>query len=791
MPITIPIVGAGAPGTVTTIYPVYAGLSISGATALLSAQQAVSIEGNSSASVQGGVSVGAMRSRSVPQAMTLGNISIDTTPVAMQVSSGEGFAILVDVISTVLSGPNMGSYGSYYLNARLTVDGDEVPIKAFSYQVPTGRLGSILNVTLRSPDVTVIPAGASVTFDLIVSVGPDTNKVFNLMTGGKLQERSNQIAYIGGPNAKPNDQVTFSALDVVADMFSLAPRRPVVMYDPERVKYDEVRTDSRSAMREENGTIIQPVIEPVNGLTMKQSLQRAYTAGGGVRFVTTQTSRFADFNSRWASLLAGTGTNPDQEGLQFSAVVTNISNYRIRRADFTIEGGWHSGASPSVAMYSPLYFTHEDILFIYDMDKPLPAGIVGHNLSLGQHKSLTERLNYRPDSNAVALTYQYQANDPSEDAQRQYRDVFTSSIDFDSTDEREYDEETTDEGPTVIYGSSPTDEGYCRIETRRWDREFYFADTPDDILDTLPLRVETTTISAYTLEETGGPVTHAPRISHRETTRYRYAGDLKVGWTKDIEAGIKNFILTSFETSLMVIERETGRQSWVDDPENQGNKILDQVVITVESRAFIDPEEQTIEDAGIEYTYHKRYPVLAIEESAINLTEEWELTDLIPYKTIRKALRRLVGEQLEMEVIEYNHLTNTVHKTSTEPTSGQVYNDAYGTKSRTILLRDLVSEAEIGPRIPIAVNALELPRTRALELGRRALRRLNDPLQSLPVSLAGVDFVIARGTVLAGEKRIGYTTQHIVTGYSIDGSNLGTENHRISQTIEASELLSV
>ncbi len=67
---------------------------------------------------------------------------------AIEVAYGEGFLLLADLIQEEVSGTTLGSYAHTEINAKLTVDGDEVDITGFNYQVPTGRLGSILNVRL-------------------------------------------------------------------------------------------------------------------------------------------------------------------------------------------------------------------------------------------------------------------------------------------------------------------------------------------------------------------------------------------------------------------------------------------------------------------------------------------------------------------------------------------------------------------------------------------------------------------------------------------------------------------
>ena len=85
--------------------------------------------------------------------------------ITIEVAEGEGFLILADLIQTEISGPTLGSYAHTEINARLTVNGAPVPITSFNYQVPTGKLGSLLNVRLQGKDVATVPNGADVDFE--------------------------------------------------------------------------------------------------------------------------------------------------------------------------------------------------------------------------------------------------------------------------------------------------------------------------------------------------------------------------------------------------------------------------------------------------------------------------------------------------------------------------------------------------------------------------------------------------------------------------------------------------
>lgn len=768
MPITVGIPGGGTPGYVTTRQPAFDAMSVQRSN-LSEAVSEIDVGDVNSYHGLEAIEVGATAR---PQRLAFSSeyIIYRTQEVSSQtgtVISGDSFLILADVLEANLAGSNIGQYGQYEIDAVYKINGTEVEIKYFSYQVPTGKLGSLLNVTLADgQNVSQVPNGATITLDLTVKVGGVTS-LYNLVTYAKLQERNIKIAFKGGNNAGPVDEITVGALDIIADKFSLGPRRPVTMFDPSRVKYDSVNTTSENLMRDSHFGIIYPVIEAVYGLTMKQILNRAYTGIGGHVFASALPS---SFGPGWTSYRSSAAN--DQLGCGFTQVITNIDDYPVRMANFTIEGGWHDGAQPSVAMYAPLYFVQGTKLFIWYTDKLPPASMPAHQLLLDAHKSLNRQMAFKPDRNAVALTYQYAKGDPFEDSERLSRDVRLPD----------------DVVPTGTEGTA----GYSVVTTVRWVREYYMADAPDDVLDSVPLSTDITTEQVITWYGTDGTPTGDSfmRTTGTEHIDYFYEGELNTGYERVIEASVAN-PASAFAVSLVTASRETCEIAWTDDPNNPGLKIQAWCTIEESGKCFFDPDKtETVSDAGGDVTFVRMIPILLAQASGI-VESSWLMSGEIPIKTTKMTLHPKGGKQYDVEVIESDLLNNTTKKSYVDPTTGgHPNNDPYQSRSRTILLRDLTSEAEIGPRIPVEVNTYELPRDRAIALGNQVLQRFKNPLELMPIDLPGVDFAIAQGTIIEGQIRSdGFTDKHIVTGYSITGQNLGKQGHRISQSLETLELL--
>jgi len=767
MPLTTPIEGAGEEALVPVVYIGYGGLSV-GSASLGEGIEGLEVVGSSRFHGMGSEDVANLSVIRGYEALTVGNGASGEALGADEVISGESFIILADIYDPIADVTD-GTQGEYQITAMMFVNGVSKDLYSFNYQAPSGRLGAILSVKPVGLDPDDFPAGCLVEFFLVIQQGVE-GTIFALMRNGKLQELEYKIEVKQGSQGKPIDEITFSSIDVMADKFTLSPRNPVIMFDPNRVRFDQVNTKVEDAPREENGHVIMPVIEPVYGLTMKQILQRAYTNIGGFPSVLSGPIT----GSVWLSQIWTSGTN--QLGCGFNKVVTNVPNYPVRRADFTIEAGWHDGAKPVVDMFAPVYFTTstfdggENTLYIIDTDRPLPAGMSPKQVTLDMHKMMSQKVEYKPDANAVLLTYQYNGNDPSEDPQRLVREVFITDPD--------------DEVGTL------GERGYSKTTSQSLVRQYYMSDAPDTVLDTLPLQVHKETMQTVAwVDDTGAVISLTTAITHSEDTDFLYDGDLKVGYNK-VTRGMVADPAVGFRRELIILEVEECTITWTDDPRNVGVKLQDRVITDINGAVFLDSNTETvIDDAGAEQTFNRLYPATLAQESGV-VQDSWVLHLGVPLKTIRQTLRQGKGQQYDVEVLEIDHLSGTTSRSSTEPTTGTVSNDQYQTKSRVVRFIDQASVDSIGMRIPVPVNAYELPRAMAYDLARRTLKRFKNPLQTLPLDLPAPVLWIGRGSVIQGQQRdSSFTTNFIVTGYSISGQTLGKTGHRINMSLETTELL--
>ncbi len=236
-----------------------------------------------------------------------------------------GFTFFLDILNASLAVARHNRY-----RVRLLADGVEVPITSFSLRAPRDAVGTSLSFQLAQPDTSLVSRAALLTFELGVKIG-DGWQWLKLLDGGRMAGREAQI---GLAQNRPADTVSISALDVLGDRWMLAPSRDTLFYDPAQVDAASLAFDTQNPLRGTDGAAIQPVQRAISNLSLHRVLDEAYAKGCG-----------------------------------FASVVTNIPDYRVSQAQFSMQGGYHDGVHALVALYEPLYFAGDDnTLWIIDPD---------------------------------------------------------------------------------------------------------------------------------------------------------------------------------------------------------------------------------------------------------------------------------------------------------------------------------------------------------------------------------------------------------------------------------------
>lgn len=719
----------------------------------VTAKLGVSVNGVHTLSAKSSVKVRQQNLTYSIQAVTVGSLNTVNAKQSVFIRSGEGMVILADIYPESFEAAGVGgigivtggdTYPVQFIRPRLTIDGVELPLVDFTLERPEGRLGGMLNAKLAIFEISGLEIFMNVNFGyMIYNPITQTEHYVPRMTDGKLMGFELNIAFQEqGQRRGPADSVTVSAVDVIADRFNLRPILPVTMYDPSKSSATEVtQFDSDGALRTLNGSLVRPTFISRPGLGSGDALYEAYVYGLG-----------------------------------FSQVVSNIPNYPITRADFGIEDGWHSGALPLFAMYGPLFFDSFNTLFILNITWPLPAGFAPRVIHNADYQRLNVIKPVKDYTNTVILTYKATAAEvmAQEGIFATYR----------------FEQETWRHGELG-------QRGYQRIETTRKIKEVRRVTDPLRIITEFEEQSKSFTYAAVTAGRSdSGEWVYAegsdiPKLVHAEEQNNIYDGNgLKTSHKKTTEAAILSW--ASGNLMLVPVLEETVEIEWnaTEDP-----NVMVQNRTTTRIRGLVASAQASreLQNAdGSTTTVSSVYPVVVAQYNGIAVQDTiGGVTDaFVDIRTITETLRHTKGNQLDVEVQDFDLLSGTMRWSHAQPRTGTPLTSLYAAKVRHIILEDLESIRLIGPRIPAGVNAGELPTGRAINLGWDVLRYIQNPRYDAQVILSGIDLSIDKGSVIVPRKRDEDASYFIVTGTAEHGEPKGS-GYQIIMTLKGQEVNNV
>ena len=708
----------------------------------------------------------AQQNQSVPillghgyHALTVGssvnNVEYIPSYSSMDISSGVGFSILIDIVDEDIDVAINLTGGPTETNVLLKINGVTVRVLSGSYIRPTGKVGGVLNAVISVADISLVPTDATVDFSITIRTATGT-KTVKYMVDGILVGRNYTQRFLSGSFVGPDDELNISAIEKINDVLDLSPRRPEILYDPSRttINLPTTRTEGDYIV-DTGGQPIIPTLLALGGLTMHFALTYAY---GKLGF----------------------------------GVATNIPNFRIARLDISIEGTYHSSVSQYINYFDPIIFAEANKIYVIDADLYIPAGVNSKTLGPDKHYSLSDIKPARPSKNAVLVTYEYNQGSWEDDEE-------TGTI---------VETEITDE--TVDESGDPFDESYTEVITSTTYIEVTNSLDPETVLSTYELFRSVRTFANVKDPDTAELT--RKEVSKEETVIY-YEGDLVIGYSKTVWglllAGSSTGTSLSIPTTsssgfdydtytvspspaLVPVTTEHNTIYWITDPLNMNSMIQVSNVTRTEGLIYKSGEAETIVDpiTGGEREIFRKWPILVAQSSGVIDDEgsrEWGAI-----ATTRETLLRIRRNQSKASVTIIDHLNNTV---KTSFTSGKVQSrDAGATddparKTKTMLLRDFTSEGEIGPRAPESLSIQGLERTEALVLGQRILTRFQNAKFQRPVELVGVEFSVRQGATFRVQERDGTLTEVFVTGFSINFGNLGSDGHNISMSLDTVKLL--
>lgn len=593
------------------------------------------------------------------------------------------FTLFVDVLDSAIVAAQAGNIRRY--TARALVDSVEVPVRRAVLEAPENTLGMELQLTLARPLLSLITRSSSVTFQVGIWTGAAYQYV-TLISGGKLSARQNTLKNNDGQ--RPADEVVVSIIDPVADRWNRAPRAPVYLYDPEKVPAPTQSEIAQQRVELDGGGFISPVYTPISGMRLRDVLTEAYVEGCG-----------------------------------FAEVVSNIPNFPVREASFSLDGGYDGGVRPLLELFAPMLFADQsNRLFVIDPDSPLPGTMLAQPHPQSATRQLVDSLPQREPVNAILL--QFQGADTG-------GETFTERL----------EQETSNSGQ---FGTP----AYTSTAVTRRVREYRTVAEPlvvvrEEVVDE---EVETTDWEFNVIERTN------------RTDRFDALGR-KTGFLMTTDRRLPDLNADGAYALLQNVLRTEQLITYKTNPLDSTQDVQDKVT-TVESGLVLV-------DDGFEYLGEPyRIPLTDAHASGYIDPEGDMHTEQADIRTTTEQLR-VRGQQVDVEVRVVNHVSNATQRNSTTSRPGAVTIDrSEQTASRTVLLTVPGTDTE-GRRVQ-TFNAGELPADLAKELGLRRLARLNDPPRQIAVDRTFVDLSIRRGTLLRitgrGEASLG---NYIVTGFSV------------------------
>lgn len=605
--------------------------------------------------------------------------------------------IFVDIIDTAIAAAQNSSNRRYA--SRLLVDGVQIPIRSATLEARKDTLGTELRVVLARADTTQVSFASVFTFQIGLWVSGAWVWI-SLLEGGKLSSLENPIRNEG---LAPADQVSISIVDVIADRWNRAPRAPIHLYDS--LQSAAPSEDQIAAQRIEiqTGGVILPVNTAMPGMKLTNVLDAAYVTGTG-----------------------------------FSEVITNIPDFPVAEADFTLDGGYDAGVRPLLTLFAPLLFERNNVLFIIDPDGPLPAGFSPRTFPQSLTRELTDSMPQREPVNAIILRLRRDAGS----GQNLYGDYYTEIT-----------------NTSTSSAGDPDTDSYTETTIDQTVRSYRNFTDPNTVIRQEVIR-EVTTIRDW----------QANIIEVTELREFFNQYNLKTGHVRNVAKrmpDLNDIIAGEPAMNLLDVLSQQQQITYRMNPVNIREQLQDTVTTVESGLILVDPDNQYL---GQPY----RIPYIDGHVSGYINGGGAQRIEWGSLRTITESLW-VAGKQVRVDTRIVNHLANTITQGTTTSRPGAIginrnlqtmSGGPAGTGGRLMLITVPGTDA-LGRRAP-TFDAGMLPSDIAIDLGERKLRRLNSPPRQLALTPAFVDLTIKRGSLLEIEARGVTVGSYIVEGYSIN-----------------------
>lgn len=580
----------------------------------------------------------------------------------------------------------------------LRINDSEVKLSKFSFSAPAGNIGSKCDVTIADVAAEILRGDQ---FDLTLRITGGSQPKSRLIKNGKVIASGKSIASQRAQGLTLRaDSFQITGVDAIGGKWTYTRRTPMILYDPAFVILQD--TELNTNVNDEDGNRIFAESRALTGLDLQQILQFAYI-----------------------------------EVLGFTDLITNLPNYPIPRADFSLSSAYHSIASSFYSLFEPLVFEDDDRLFILDVYGEIPPGVLSGARDVGVDKYLS----FDTRDPEIAVVNAVMLSHKEVSVQSLTEDEFPENV------TQRTDVETQDIG---TFGQ----EGWIRNQFTRFVAEIHDdEDNPDRITSEIVWRVETRTTG---LDEDGFP---RELMIETQTDLYSNSWRLKLGYTKTTQVYAED---GSGGKLLQQAQTETNRLVWQPSITNPGEyeKLYSQTQIS--GLVVVEGEgEDVTKTPLIEATRNKTVPddgSASIEEMSISsVNETWRYTG---------------ADQIEVHTQKIDHLVNRVELTKTTEhigTNAARVRTGSTFNTKQVLLTDPDSDLADGAREPISFDAGYVQYPIAKELALRKLESVRTPRTTVTARLATFDAGIRRGSIRNLIDRDGNVDKVIVTGYSVEG----------------------
>lgn len=405
----------------------------------------------------------------------------------------------------------------------------EVPLSAFSFQASAADLGVKADITITDPNLD-INKGDNLTLTLRTNFG--TQPKSRLIKDGIVAGNSKIIASkrLVGLTAA-NDSFTITGIDNIGFRWKLAPRIPIILFDPQYLTIEENEADTN--INDENGDRIFATVTPVGYLDLDYILEFAYVTSCG-----------------------------------FDEVIHNLPNvplYRIPRADFPLNASYHSIAASFYSVFKPLVFEDDNRLFIIDVFGEIPAGI----LSGARLVEADGYISYQKENPETAVVNAVLLSHKEVSVQTLNEDAFPPNVTF-----RE-ESEPPDESGSILDGD------YTRTTFKRFIVEIHDDEEDLAIITSEFTYKEETKTEAYV----DGLVQEVGKTT--QTDRYSNSWRLKLGYEKIVEAYVEDGSGGKF---MQNVSTEVNTLTWKPSIVNPGEWEKHRSLTRIEGLVLVDGE---------------------------------------------------------------------------------------------------------------------------------------------------------------------------------------------------------